>query len=62
VAEPERLAGGYESGEAFVDGLRAALWVGAAVLAAGAVAALFVPGRGRRAAAVSVPDAVPVPA
>ena len=41
--------GGYESGEAFVDGLRSALWVGAAVLAAGAVAALLVPGRGRRA-------------
>ncbi len=53
-------AGGYESGEAFVDGLRAALWVGAAVLAAGAVAALFVPGRGRRE--VAAPAAVPVPA
>jgi EmrB/QacA subfamily drug resistance transporter len=39
--------GGYESGEAFVDGLRSALWVGAAVLAAGAVAALMVPGRAR---------------
>ena len=52
--------GGYESGEAFVDGLRSALWVGAAVLAAGAVAALLVPGRGRRA--VLAPAAVPVPA
>jgi EmrB/QacA subfamily drug resistance transporter len=51
--------GGYESGEAFVDGLRAALWVGAAVLAAGAVAALLVPGRERRAV---LPAAVPVPA
>ena len=44
-------AGGYQSGEAFVEGLRAALWVGAAVLAAGAGAALLVPGRGRRAVA-----------
>jgi len=52
--------GGYESGEAFVDGLRSALWVGAAVLAAGAVAALFVPGRGR-GSVVAVPEAVPVP-
>ena len=42
-------AGGYQSGEAFVEGLRPALWVGAAVLAAGAGAALLVPGRGRRA-------------
>jgi hypothetical protein len=57
-------AGGYESGQAFVDGLRAALWVGAAVLAAGAVAALLVPGKGRSVAAPasSVPEAVPVPA
>ena len=48
--------GGYESGEAFVDGLRSALWVGAAVLAAGAVAALLVPGRGRRAVSAGAPD------
>ena len=37
--------GGYESGQAFVDGLQPALWVGAAVLAAGAVSALLVPGK-----------------
>jgi hypothetical protein len=55
-------AGGYESGEAFVVGLRSALWVGAAVLAAGAVAALLVPGKGRRAEAVATPKPVPVPA
>jgi len=56
-------AGGYDSGQAFVDGLRPALWVGAAVLAAGAGAALLVPGRGRRSARdVSVPDAMPIPA
>jgi EmrB/QacA subfamily drug resistance transporter len=58
-------AGGYDSGQAFVDGLRPALWVGAAVLAAGAGAALLVPGRGRREAGVmDAPraEAVPVPA
>jgi EmrB/QacA subfamily drug resistance transporter len=36
-------AGSYASPQAFNDGLVAAGWVGAAVLAAGAVAALFVP-------------------
>src|SRR5215218_9480925 len=40
-------AGGYESGQAFVAGLEPALWVGAAVLAAGAVSALLVPGKER---------------
>jgi EmrB/QacA subfamily drug resistance transporter len=58
-------AGGYDSGQAFVDGLRPALWVGAAVLAAGAGAALLVPGRGRREAGVmdaARAEAVPVPA
>jgi hypothetical protein len=55
-------AGGYESGQAFVDGLRSALWVGAAVLAAGAGAALLVPGRGRRSVSVATSEAVPVPA
>ena len=52
--------GGYESGQAFVDGLAPALWVGAAVLAVGAVAALLVPGKPRprrrwRGEAVPVP-------
>jgi hypothetical protein len=55
-------AGGYESGQAFVDGLRPALYVGAAVLAVGAGAALLVPGRGQRDAAVAAPEAVPVAA
>ena len=41
--------GGYESGQAFVDGLVPAVWVGAVVVALGAVAALFIP-RKRRAA------------
>ncbi|HYH89292.1 MAG TPA: MFS transporter, partial [Solirubrobacteraceae bacterium] len=56
-------SGGYESGQAFVDGLRPALYVGAAVLAAGAVAALLVPGKARgEAAPAVVPEPVPVPA
>jgi nitrate/nitrite transporter NarK len=42
--------GGYTSPQAFVDGLLPALWVAAGVLAAGAGAALLVPGRSRRAA------------
>jgi hypothetical protein len=35
--------GGYTSGAAFVSGLSAAVWVGAAAVAVAAVAALFVP-------------------
>src|SRR5690348_1749145 len=37
--------GGYGSGEAFVNGLNPAIWVGAGVVLAGAVAALAIPGR-----------------
>ncbi|MFE0176242.1 MFS transporter [Streptomyces sp. NPDC059002] len=37
--------GGYRTAQTFVDGLRPALWVGAAVVALAAVAALFIPGR-----------------
>jgi EmrB/QacA subfamily drug resistance transporter len=44
--------GGYGDPQAFTDGVTAALPVGAAVLAAGAVAALVVPGRRRAAAPV----------
>lgn len=36
--------GGYASGQNFVDGLRPALWVGASVLAFGALCALMLPG------------------
>jgi len=55
--------GGYESGQAFVDGLAPALWVGAAVLAVGAVAALLVPAKPRSESAVApVGEAVPVAA
>src|SRR3954470_16187918 len=39
--------GGYGSGEAFVHGLNPAIWVGAAVVLAGAIAALAIPGRRR---------------
>lgn len=38
-------AGGYESPQAFVDGMVPALWVGTAVLAAGALVALLMPSR-----------------
>jgi EmrB/QacA subfamily drug resistance transporter len=41
--------GGYESAETFNDGLVPAVWVGAAVVGAGALLALFIPPR-RRAA------------
>src|ERR1700712_4874927 len=37
--------GGYTSGAAYVDGLTPALWIGAVIVALGAVAALFIPGR-----------------
>ena len=37
--------GGYESAETFNDGLVVATWVGAIVVAAGAVSALAIPGR-----------------
>jgi EmrB/QacA subfamily drug resistance transporter len=42
-------SGGYESGQAFVDGLVPAVWVGAIVVALGAVAAVFIPRRRRPA-------------
>ncbi len=43
--------GGYESGVAFVDGMNAAVYVGAAVVAVGAVAAFLIPSRGAPAEA-----------
>jgi hypothetical protein len=42
-------AGGFASPDAYVDGLIPAIWVGAAVLAIGALVALLVPGRGSAA-------------
>jgi EmrB/QacA subfamily drug resistance transporter len=50
--------GSYASGQAFTDGMTSAIWVGAAVLAAGALLALLVPGRGRAAAQDPMPNAV----
>ena len=50
--------GSYESPQAYTDGMTSAVWVGAAVLAAGALAALFVPGRRRP----PIGQPVPVPA
>ncbi|MGZ4203331.1 MAG: MFS transporter, partial [Thermoleophilaceae bacterium] len=41
--------GGYTSPQAYVDGLVPAVWVGAAVLFAGALIALLAPGRSRQA-------------
>jgi hypothetical protein len=39
--------GSYSSGTAFVDGMTPAIWVGAAVVALGAVAAFAIPRRAR---------------
>jgi EmrB/QacA subfamily drug resistance transporter len=46
-------AGGFASPAAYVDGLVPAVWVGSAVLAVGALVALFVPGRRAEGAAVA---------
>ena len=37
--------GGYSSGKAYIAGLTPALWIGAVIVALGALAALFIPGR-----------------
>jgi MFS family permease len=49
--------GSYASPQAYTDGMTSAIWVGAAVLAVGAIAALMVPGRRapRREALVAEP-------
>ncbi len=49
-------AGDFTSPQAFVDGLIPALWVGAAVLAVGALIALLVPGRRRPAVSEAVAE------
>lgn len=54
-------AGGFASPQAFTDGLVAAVWVGAAVLAVGTVVALAVPGRPRPAPAPEPAGAVAEP-
>ncbi len=48
--------GGYETPSAYVDGLVPAVWVGAAVVAAGAAAALVIPRRGRSAEVAAVDE------
>jgi hypothetical protein len=50
--------GSYASPVAYVEGMTSAAWVGAAVLALGALIALLVPGRGRPAAQASVAPSV----
>ena len=49
-------AGGYTSPQEYVDGLIPAVWVGAAVLAVGALVALLVPGRPAGAALEELPE------
>src|SRR5215813_2227233 len=49
--------GGYTSGAAFVSGMSAAVWVGAAAVAVAAVAALFVPRLRRARATATATDA-----
>ena len=51
--------GSYASPEAFTNGMTSAAWVGAAVLAAGALMALFVPGKPRAARTAQVVRAGP---
>jgi len=49
--------GGYESPETFNDGLVPAIWVGAAVVAGGAVLALLIPPK-KRVAETGSPELV----
>jgi MFS family permease len=51
--------GGYESPQAFTDGMVAALPIAVVVLAAGAVLALLTPGRARTVAQVPAADGAP---
>jgi MFS family permease len=54
--------GGYATPETFVDGLVPAIWVGAVVVAAGAVVSLLIPRKRRPAEAVArEPELVPQP-
>jgi hypothetical protein len=48
-------AGGFGSPQAFVDGLVPALWVGAAVLVGGGLAALLIPGKRHERGAEPLP-------
>jgi hypothetical protein len=53
-------AGSFASPQAFVDGFTPALWVGAAVVGAGALVALLLPAR--RAAGQPATEAIEAPA
>jgi EmrB/QacA subfamily drug resistance transporter len=55
-------AGSFASPQAFVDGFTPALWLGAAVVGAGAVVALALPRRRSVVAEAAAPEAVPAPA
>ena len=55
-------AGSYASPQSYVDGMTQAAWVGAAVLAVGALVALLVPGRRAYAPAVAEPSVNAQPA
>ena len=50
--------GGYCTAETFIDGLKPAVWVGAAVVGVGALAATLLPGRGRRTTSGSASPAL----
>ncbi|MEO3754785.1 DHA2 family efflux MFS transporter permease subunit [Streptomyces sp. B6B3] len=54
--------GGYETPQAFTDGLVPALWVGVVALVTAGLVILLGPGRTRQVAAAGVPDAVSAPA
>jgi cytochrome c biogenesis factor len=49
--------GSYASPQAFTDGMTSAIWIGAAVLAAGALIALLVPGKKQAQEAEPVAEA-----
>ncbi len=49
--------GGYGTGRVFVDGMTPAIWVGAALVAVGALAAFAIPRRGRASAHVPAVEA-----
>ena len=54
--------GSYASPQAYTDGMVSAVWVGAAVLAVGALVALLIPARAGRGAAVPAVAPEPVAA
>jgi EmrB/QacA subfamily drug resistance transporter len=54
--------GSYASPQAYTDGMTSAIWVGAAVLAVGALLALLVPGRQRAASVAPALEPEPVSA